>query len=62
MTLQSTSLPILATLGALYLGPCWFHPAVVQSFGETVTVRRASAAASAFLTVLLVAAIWAVVR
>ncbi len=52
----------LATLGALYLGPCWFHPAVVQSFGPSVRVRSTSAVATALLTAALVASIWAVCR
>lgn len=52
----------LATLGALYLGPCWFHPAIVQSFGPSLTVRSTSAVATALLTAALVASIWAVCR
>lgn len=50
----------LATLGVLYLGPCWFHPAVVQSFGATRTIRRVSVAATAVLTLVLILCIWAV--
>ncbi len=62
MTTLSLLANVIATFCALYLGPCWFHPAAVQSFGPTPTVRAVSGVATAVLTALLVAAIWTVGR